>query len=798
MMTQPIRLIPCTPSLLFAMMLIGGRPGWGEEPTRLTGVAAVDVGVDPERLKRIDAALAHAVESKQIPGAEALVARRGKVIYHKAVGDRSLVPDREPLSVGTIFDMASLTKPVATATSIMTLIEQGAVRLEGTLREYLPEFDNHGKGGITIEQLLRHRSGLIADNALADYADGPEKAWERLANLGLQHEPGARFVYSDVNYMILGRIVGKVSGRPLDVYARETIFGPLGMTDTGFRPSGSETSRIAPTEPDEGGVMLRGVVHDPRSRALGGVAGHAGLFSTADDLAVYGQMLLDGGVGVNGARVLSPLGVRAMTTGGDTPAGQRRGLGWDIATGFSSPRGALFGESGFGHTGFTGTSLWVDPESEMLVILLTSRLHPDGKGRAPTELRRTIATLAAAAITDMPTEAARVTKFTASTNAARTRDSQVLCGIDVLVLRQFDILKGKRVGLVTNQTGQAVTGSSTIDILAKAGGVTLAALFSPEHGIRGQVDREVDDSRDEATGLIIHSLYGKNRSPTAEQMAELDVLVYDIQDIGTRFYTYISTLGHCLEAAKARGIPLVILDRPNPIGGLRVDGPVRDEGQESFIAYHRLPLVHGMTVGELARMFNGERGIGAELVVVPCEGWERGDLYDSTGLLWVNPSPNMRSLTEALFYPGVGLLEGTNLATGRGTDTPFERVGAPWIDAPRFAAALNRSGIPGVRFLPVRFTPTERQFAGEECGGVYIQLVDRQQFDPVALGLGLAVTLRLEYPDDWKTDKLKGFLTDDATLKAIHESKSVDAIRALWIDELREFRQAREHFLIYP
>ncbi len=373
----------------------------------------------------------------------------------------------------------------------------------------------------------------------------------------------------------------------------------------------------------------------------------------------------------------------------------------------------------------------------------------------------------------------------------------VSCGIDVLSRSGFAPLKGKRVGLVTNHTGRTRDGVSTIDALFRAPGVRLVALFSPEHGIRGTVDAEVADARDEATGLPITSLYGKARKPTAESLDGLDAMVYDIQDIGTRFYTYISTMGLVMEAAKEKGIPVFVLDRPNPIGGVAVEGPVRDPGFESFIAYHALPVRHGMTVGELAMLFNAERKIGADLHVVPCEGWRRPDFYDRTGLLWVNPSPNMRSPIEALLYPGVGLLEATNLATGRGTDTPFERVGAPWIDPRNFAAAMNDLDLPGVRFVPVRFTPKERQHAGKECGGVFIEVVDRDRVEPVAIGVGMACVLRAEYREDWQPEGFLRMLADREAYRAVVEGKGLKEVESSWRGELGNFLKVRERYLLY-
>jgi uncharacterized protein YbbC (DUF1343 family)/CubicO group peptidase (beta-lactamase class C family) len=769
------------------------------------------LGFDPDRLRRIDSAIDRAIERGQVPGAVVLVGRRGAIAYARAAGRRAVRPTPEPMTRDTVFDMASLTKPVATATSIMTLIEEGKLRLSDRLGRVLPAFDNHGKGAITIDQLLRHRAGLIPDDPISDYRDSPDAAWKRLAEIDLVGAPDERFRYSDVGFLILGRIVERVGGKRLDEFAGERVFGPLGMKDAHFRPVGSTADprvpvdRVAPTEPEgPGGRMLRGIVHDPRSRALGGVAGHAGLFATADDLAVYAQTLLSGGIGPNGRRVLSPLAVRTMIDAGPTPPDQRRGLGWDVQTNQSAPRGGLFGPISFGHTGFTGTSLWIDPETETFLVILTSRLHPDGRGASPTALRYEVATLAAAAIVDAsprptPTVAAMSDRRAERPAPSSDQDRRpaTRCGIDVLVEQKFRPLRNKRVGLVTNHTGRTRGGASTIDVLSRATDVRLVKLFSPEHGIRGEFDAAVSDSVDEATGLPIISLYGKERKPQPRDLEGIDVLVYDIQDIGARFYTYITTLGLVLEAAAESGKDVVVLDRPNPIGGRVVSGPVRDAEFASFIAYHALPVRHGMTVGELARLYNGERKIGATLEVIPCTGWSRDDLFDRTGLVWINPSPNMRSLTEALVYPGVGLLEATNLATGRGTDTPFERVGAPWIDPQPFADALNAASVPGARFVPIHFTPNQRQFTGTRCGGIYIIVTDWSQFDPLRLGITLAVQLHTLYPREWKPEGLLRLLADRATYDDILGGKPVDAIMARWETELDEFLRIRERYLLY-
>jgi uncharacterized protein YbbC (DUF1343 family) len=365
----------------------------------------------------------------------------------------------------------------------------------------------------------------------------------------------------------------------------------------------------------------------------------------------------------------------------------------------------------------------------------------------------------------------------------------------VLAQQNFAPLKNLRLGLITNQTGADRRRNPTIDLLKNAPAVKLVALFSPEHGIRGELDEKVGDGVDERTGLPIYSLYGARRSPTPEQLNGLDALVFDIQDIGCRFYTYSSTLGLCLEAAAKANLKFFVLDRVNPINGLMVEGPVY-HGSPSFIAFHALPLRHGMTVGELALMFNAERGFGAHLTVIPVMGWARSDWFDETALPWINPSPNMRSLAEATTYPGVGLLE-TAVSVGRGTGTPFELVGAPYIDDVRLAEELHAANLPGVRFVPVRFTPTYSVFKDKPCAGVYIMVTDRQRFQAVDLGIVLAQTLFRLYPRDFAIEKVHTLLLDRGTLEAIKAGKSLAEIKAPWQQDLDQFKKRRATFLIY-
>ena len=757
-------------------------------------LALLLLAADPDaaRLDRIAPAVEAAIAANECPGAVVVVVQADRVVYRRAFGQRTAAT---PMTPDTVFDLASLTKPVATAASVMRLVEQGKLRLGDPVAKHWPAFAANGKAGVTVEQCLLHTSGLIADNAIGDYAGGRDAALAKVAGLPLTAPAGTRFTYSDVGFITLGEVVARASGKPLDQFARDELFAPLKMTDTGYTPNAELAKRAAPTETRNGADML-GTVHDPRAFALGGVAGHAGLFGTADDLARFARMLLKGGE-LDGVRVLSPLAVKLYTDPRPVPGGANllRSRGWDVNTGFSAPRGELFpAGDGFGHTGFTGTSIWIDPPSSTAVILLTSRLHGRGTAANVTELRRTLGTVAASAA---PAAVRTTRPDTPPPVAAPAPRPPVLTGIDVLARDQFKALAGRKIGLVTNHTGRAADGTPTIDLLAKADGVKLVALFSPEHGIRGELDEKVGDTTDARTGLPVYSLYGTRTKPTAEQLQGIDTLVYDIQDIGCRFYTYISTLGLLLETAREHKLKVVVLDRPNPLGGVVVEGPVRDAGRESFVAYHPLPLRHGLTVGELATLFNRDRALGVDLTVVRCENWRRGDTFDRTGLTWRNPSPNMRHLTAALVYPGVGVLETTNVSVGRGTERPFEWVGAPWLDGRALAAELNGRGLPGVRFVPVGRTPVSSVHKGKPCGGVDLIVTDWAAVRPVPLGLHMAAALRKLHPAEWETKNLDRLLVHQATFDGLVAGRPVAELERAWRPGLERFAAGRAGVLLY-
>jgi uncharacterized protein YbbC (DUF1343 family)/CubicO group peptidase (beta-lactamase class C family) len=803
-------LLACT---LTADAQASGTRGAGETSgLRPDGQPRAAVPTHVVALPAVDAVIQQAISDGTIPGAVLIVGHDGSVIYRKAYGERALEPRREAMTLDTVFDLASLTKVIVTTTAVMQLVERGEVRLNDPVAKYLPEFAQNGKDDITVRQLLTHYSGLEPDLDLKTVWEGKSTAYSMAFAETPEDAPGSKFSYSDINFIVLGALVERVSGEALDEYAARHIFVPLKMMRTRFVPPTDSRAgwieKIAPTQYDENEHMLWGVVHDPTARRMGGVAGHAGLFSTGDDLAKFAQALLSGGDGI-----LSALSVEKMTQPEQPPAAPvLRGFGWDIDSPFSSNRGDLLPVGGFGHTGWTGTSMWVDPTTETYIILLTNAVHPRGKTNA-IALRSKVATAIAAALplTTSEKEALRwksITGYNEAQSAARrmsVRNGTVKTGIDVLEEHGFDVLQvaggKKKIGVVTNQTGLDLEGRRTIDVLAGAAGVSLDAIFSPEHGVTGTLDTlHVGNSKDAATGVPVYSVYGGTdaaRRPAAEVMKSLDAVVIDIQDAGVPFYTYETTLGYFLEAAAAAGVEVIVLDRPNPVTGSFVQGPVGDAGHESFTNYWTVPVRHGMTFGELAKMFNAERNINAKLTVVPMDGWQRGDWFDSTGLEWVNPSPNLRSVTAAALYPGVALIEGTNVSVGRGTDTPFEVVGAPWIKGRELAAYLNERGIAGVRFVPITFTPSTAVYSGKTCEGVNVVLTERNALDSPELGIELASALQRLYPANFKIGRMMELLVNQAAFDGLMAGEDPRRIAQDWQEELEKFEVVRKKHLIY-
>ena len=772
--------------------------GWRIAAAALLWLQAITVlGSDlrEANLQPIDDIVNREVELGNIPGAVVLIGHQGKAVYRRAFGYRALEPQRVPMTEDTIFDLASLTKVIATSTAVMQLVKQGKLRLDDSVANHWPAFGSNGKKQIRVRELLNHSSGLRAGLNLRSPWSGYGNALQRIAAERPVLSPGKSFLYSDINFIVLGELVKRVSGLSLELYCARHLFTKLRMKDTGFRPSASQRDRIAPTV-YRNGKMLWGEVHDPTAQRMGGVSGHAGLFSTADDLALFAQMLLNGG---NGGRsqILSPASLEEMMA----PRGNRngagwRGLGWEIEAPFAANRDDLPPVGAFGHTGYTGTSIWIDPTSKTYVIILTNRVHPHGSGDVKplrTHIREFISAVLG------PLSISQVLNRQPALGAQKQDVSGggLQSGVDVLVTEKFAPLAGLRVGLISNHTGTDSEGRRTLDLLVNAPGLKLAALFSPEHGLYGDADDSVPSGTEPGTRLPVYSLYGDVRRPTKEMLEGLDALVFDIQDAGARFYTYVTTMAYAMEAAAKKGLGFYVLDRPNPINASVVQGPTLDADLRSFTGYFPLPVRYGMTVGELATMFNSEAKIGAKLHIVKMRRYRRSAWYDETGLRWVGPSPNLPTLTAATLYPGVAMVEGANLSVGRGTEAPFELLGAPWINGIELATYLNERKIQGVWFIATSFMPAAGRYKNQVCHGVRIVLVDRNNLDAPVLGIEIASALRRLYASDFQLEKTLGLIGARWVVQAIKEGSDARTIAQRWEASLEEFRKLRAKYLLY-
>ncbi|WP_170921161.1 exo-beta-N-acetylmuramidase NamZ domain-containing protein [Enhydrobacter aerosaccus] len=715
------------------------------------------------------------IAAGHLPGAVIVVGVHDRIVLRQAYGDRSVMPERQPATLDTIYDAASLTKVMATAVAIEQLVEQGKISLDRPAASYWPAFAANGKAEITVRQLLTHYADLPAGLSSRGWSDR-EGALEAAASVKPVAPPGSRFLYSDIDFIVLGEIVRRVSGQPLETYSEQHIFRPLGMSHTGFLPSPNLRERIAPADV-EGGELRWGQVQDPTAYRMGGVAGHAGVFTTADDLTRFARMMI-GDESMRRQAVLRPESIAAMTRP-QSPPGQPalRGLGWDIDSPYSDRFSPFFSTRSFGHTGYTGTAIWIDPETRSFLIVLSNRLHPDGRGDILPMLRR-IARVAGA----MAVAGAR---------------PQTQSGIDVVEAYGFRQFAGRRIGLVSNGAARDSAGRRTADVLRQGSGMNLVALFSPEHGFDASAEGRIASGTDRATGLPVYSLYGDTRRPTDAMLAGLDALVFDMQDVGTRYYTYATTMAYAMEAAAQRKLDFYVLDRPDPITASTVQGPVLDPGLTSFVSYMPLPTRHGMTMGELARLFNAEKKLGTHLHLVRMRRYDRRAWFDQTGFSWVPPSPNLRRLDEAVLYPGVAMVEGANVSVGRGTESPFELLGAPWIDGKTLAAELTARAIPGVRFEATTFTPTESAFAGESCQGVRLHITDRNRLDTPLLGVELAAALHRLYGDRFAIDRILGLLGSRQSLDAIKANVDPREIASTWQPALDGFRLRRETYLIY-
>jgi uncharacterized protein YbbC (DUF1343 family) len=754
-------------------------------------VGKVEVGAPAVLREGIDRLVTDALAQGKLPGCVVVIGRKSGIVYTRAFGLRALVPDKEPMTEDTIFDLASLTKPIATATSLMVLADQGKLDLDDRASRYFPEFAAHGKDAITLRQLLVHVSGLPSETPIDDYQHGRAEAIRRITALSLKAAPGAKFIYSDVGYLVLEEVIRRVTGTDLASFTAAAVFRPLGMNETGFSPSAKDRARTAPTEL-RNDAWIRGEVHDPRAFRLGGVAGNAGLFSTGKDIARYARMLLASGA-LGDARLLSASATAKMLAAHDVPGGIRA-LGWDMQSAYSANRGDSLSRRAVGHGGYTGTSLWIDPEQDLFVLFLSNRVHPDGKGSI-NALAGAIGTLAGATLGRPAMADARLT------------NGPLAVGIDALVAEDFARLRGVRFALLTNDAARTREGARTTDILASRRDLALVALLSPEHGLAADRDELIDDGIDGKTHLPVFSLYGGTRGPRGKAATgprpvtlppDIDAIVVDLPDVGTRFFTYASTLHATMRAAAERGLRVIVLDRPNPIDGLDVAGPMLKPSERSAVNHHPLPVRHGMTMAELAELMSADEHLSLRLEVVRMPRYDRKAYFDQTGLTWWPPSPNLRTVGEAVLYPGVALLEATNVSVGRGTDTPFEVVGAPWIDGRRLAAELAGAGLAGVWFEATSFTPNANPHAGTLCQGIRLRVESRATFEPVRTGIAIAIALRKLFRGHWDATRLHKMMGDPEVAAAVLEPRRLPEIEALFKDELDAFRAKRLKYLLYP
>jgi uncharacterized protein YbbC (DUF1343 family)/CubicO group peptidase (beta-lactamase class C family) len=746
------------------------------------------------KLSRLNTIIPAHLAADNCPGAVVVVGHDGEMIYRQAFGQRMVTPQVLPMTPDTIFDLASLTKVVATTTAVMQLVDAGKIDLDCPVAKYWPVFGANGKSRVTIRNLMTHTSGLRADVNPRSGWDGYDGGVVAVAEDEPVYCPGNGYRYSDANFVALGEVVRRVSGLPLNVYCAQKIFGPLGMRNTGFLPGPALKNRIAPSD------VRWGAVQDPTAYKLGGVAGNAGLFSTGDDLAILCQMILNHGT-YQGTRILSPKAV-AMMTKPRRLAGCNviHGLGWDIKSPYSRVFNEAFPFGSFGHTGYTGTSIWMDPKSNTFLIILTNRLHPHGRGNVKS-LRAYVAQAVANAIPMGPPALAATEPYFSPEEmlgfGAAEMPERVKPGIDILATQNFAPLAGKNVGVITNHTGRSASGRSVVDLLRQAPGVKLRAIFSPEHGLSGTRDEKIASGRDAATGLPVYSLYGNVKRPTPEMLRGLDVLVYDIQDVGVRFYTYITTLAYSMEAAASHNLDFYVLDRPDPITAAAVQGPVLEPGLKSYVGYFALPVRYGMTVGEIAQLFNQENHIGARLHVIKMSGYRRDLWFDQTGLTWVPPSPNLRTITQTTLYPGAAMVESCNISVGRGTNSPFEVIGAPWVSGTRLADYLNSRQIPGISFAPVSFIPCSDRCGGKHCQGVRLRLTDRNLLDSPYLGIELAAALYRLYPGQFDLDRNVGMIGSREVVAEIKSGVDPREIRRRWQRRLNAFVAMRQKYLLY-
>jgi len=713
---------------------------------------------------RLQDALERAVSAAGAPGAVACVGDAGAIHFLGAVGLRQRVPRPLPATTDTIYDLASLTKVVATTTALMLLYEEGALNLDRPVSDYLAAPDVSGG---TIRHLMQHTAGLVAGRPYFRDHDTLDAMFARYGERRVDWSPGAARRYSDVGYMMLGRIVETVSQEPLDVFCRQRIFEPLGMAQTGFNPPPTWREQCAATEQCSWrNRMIVGEVHDENASAVGGVSGHAGLFSTAPDLALYCRALLDG-------RLLKPETMAVMLEAGRVPFYPWQGLGWKLAPWSTSVEGYLPSHRAFGHTGWTGTSLWLDPATGRFVILLSNTCHPSRDARNNRALRQTF--------------------HDAVSETLYPDRCSVHTGLDRLMYEGFRAIEGKRFALLTNSAAVDSLGRSILDVMNFApADARLHALYSPEHGLKVQAEAGAAVASTRLGNIPVISLYGDRKAPSATELAEIELFVVDLPDIGARYYTYADTMKQCIEACARANTPVLILDRPNPIGGVVIEGPL-PQRTTSPVCSIDVPVRHGLTLGEMAmwHAVHTFSSLQPQVMVHLIDGWKRQLYLDDCGLPWVAPSPNIPDLETAVLYVGMCLFEGTNLNEGRGTEIPFHVFGAPWLRPDDILETVERAALLGVDCEPVSYTPRRipgraesPRFQDQVCRGIRVRVIDREKLRPFKMAVALLTALEQTHGGQFELIPFFDTLMGSSGLReAIVAGKNATHITAAYAEE---------------
>lgn len=717
-------------------------------------------------------ALAEAVQEARAPGAVLFVGESGRRIFLDAAGYAQLEPVRRPARTDTLYDLASLTKVVAATTAILKLRDAGALRLDQSASDFVPI---EPLRGVAIEHLLRHTAGFSETNRYYRLVSTADELVSWYAFDGLDAAPGERYRYSDASFVLLAKIVEVAALQPFDVFCANEIFRPLQMRETTFNPAPELAARCAATEHCRWrGRVVVGQVHDENAYAIGGVSGHAGLFSTAEDLGRFCFGLMNGAL-------LDLETVREMTRPGGFAPYPWQALGWHVDPWQTKALGWLPSRTAFGHTGWTGTSIWMDPERQNCVVLLSNTPHPSRRRMRNGPLRKTVHKAVGAAL------------YPDSTNAHS--------GLDRLMREEFDRIRKSRYAVLTNRAAVDFLGRNILEVLSLApADCRLVRLFSPEHGLSGELEAGAHVESDRWNGVEVVSLYGGQRAPEPDQLREIDLFLVDLQDVGARYYTYHATMKRCLEACEAAGVPVLVLDRPNPLGGVVLEGPIARD-TESIVSAAAIPVRHGMTMGEMALWYKQTEFRRVVLDVLGLDGWTPDRYFEQTSLPWVAPSPNIPSARTALWYVGNCLFEGINLNEGRGTETPFEVIGAPWLNPEHVIAEVPDALRAGAGLEPVTYTPVSMPgksvdplYRNIECRGIRFHLADAARLRPLGLALAIIAAARAVHPDrvEWAGQpSFDTLIGETDTRRALEDGLPVEQIVARWTADLNRFDRSR-------